>query len=77
MQEHTAGTTLDASAFYCPFFDALERLECRYRNALKPNKDGMQYNKEGQAMKTYNLTRHVATIMAVFAAIFLLAGCAI
>jgi len=39
-------------------------------------KKRMQYNKEVHAMKTYNLTRHLTTIVTVFAAIFFLASCA-
>ena len=42
---------------------------------LSKQKERMQYNKEVQAMKTYNLMRHLTTIITVFAAIFLLAGC--
>ena len=42
---------------------------------LSKQKERMQYNKEVQAMKTYNLMRHLTTIITVFAAIFFLAGC--
>lgn len=42
---------------------------------LIKQKERMQYNKEVQAMKTYNLMRHLTTIITVFAAIFFLAGC--
>ena len=44
---------------------------------LIKQKERMQYNKEVQAMKTYNLMRHLTTIITVFAAIFFLAGCSI
>ena len=44
---------------------------------LSKQKERMQYNKEVKAMKTYNLTRHLTTIITVFAAIFFLAGCSI
>ena len=44
---------------------------------LSKQKERMQYNKEVQAMKTYNLMRHLTTIITVFAAIFFLAGCSI
>ncbi len=42
---------------------------------LSKQKERMQYNKEVKAMKTYNLMRHLTTIITVFAAIFFLAGC--
>lgn len=44
---------------------------------LSKQKERMQYNKEVKTMKTYNLTRHLTTIITVFAAIFFLAGCSI
>ena len=42
---------------------------------LSKQKERMQYKKEVHVMKTYNLTRHLTTILTVFAAIFLLASC--
>ena len=43
--------------------------------SLNAAKERMQYKKEVHVMKTYNLTRHLTTILTVFAAIFLLASC--
>ena len=44
---------------------------------LSSQKRGCSIIKEVQAMKTYNLTRHLTTILTVFAAIFLLASSSI
>ena len=47
------------------------------QNTLEHAKQGMQYSKEVNLMKTYSFARHLTTIMTVFAAIFLFASCAI
>ena len=55
----------------------MSRYTIDVKTHLSPQKERMQYRMEVHEMKTYNITRHLTTILTVFAAIFLLASCSI
>ena len=63
--------------FYCPLFWTSIALYCRCQNTLEQTEGEDAVKKEVHEMKTYNLTRHLTTIITVFAAIFFLASCSI
>jgi hypothetical protein len=69
--------TLQNFMLHVLFFGHVVRYTVDVKTHLSSQKRGCSIIKEVQAMKTYNLTRHLTTILTVFAAIFLLASSSI
>ena len=77
-----AFTLISQAPSQAPFFTVrfsghIVRYTVYVKTHLSPQKERMQYRMEVHEMKTYNITRHLTTILTVFAAIFLLASCSI